>query len=1171
MDDTAGGLVQVNQDIPYRTVVATGLGIAAGAGIMLLIGQLVTSYGSRMSVAGYLLLMIFAVPLLLTYSERIEGVRARGGLYGLVRRRYGLTITFFVGWLEVAGYAAVIVLLARVIGSYGLTIYGALGGEVDVPLGWVAVGVVLLMALFVVAGVSGSRKLNTVLTYVGIAFVVAIAIASLAHSGQGTTGLSSTLRSVAPFKLSALLLSSFWGVVMIFGLRRRVITTGKQSMARAIWTVMLAFVGFGMLLSMAIVPGAGSESLARVLQVNDLSAIVYSGESIYTVLIGLFSVLIASVGLSRSLESSIEVMAQLTEDGYLPPSFNYRVHKAVLPPLLFVAVLAAALIVLMDTVVVAGMAAAFLLWATMVIHAPDILRPEPRLPRRRPIHLAFHPLFPALTLVAATVATVNLPFDALMWSLVWLAVGAVLLGAYSYKRALKRHAEDRTFADTGAVAPEAQAVVERPVEAPPAVVAFVKDLGELPGILSVGSRLAKDSGGSLVVMLIAEVPDGLTPEERRRQGQEAWRDLAEGMKETELPGEGVEVRPMVRVAHDVVHGIINAAEDLSPQYILLSPGFIAEDPGRNLEDYDAILRSASGNVVFLRGELPHGDLSHVAVFTDQGTQATVTFALARALLAQDGVLEVVHVLLPGVEEEAEEARERIASMLKEQGIDDGRMRFTVRSWPSLEDAADETSVSCDLVLLGASTNFMTRSPTFGGVNAHVFQTSRAPVAMVSKQVHIHLAWLSSLWVSLTKPLPKLTMEERDEAAATIIAGADPNVDFFFLILLSAGIATYGLLQNSGAVIIGAMLVAPLMSPIVAMAMSMVRGRVQSLGLAAQATAQGVLLAISVAAVLTFFSPIKAPTGEIMGRVSPNTLDLSIAFLSGAAGAYAMSRRSIASALPGVSIAVALVPPLAVVGYGLATADLSISVGALLLFLTNLVTIVFAASLVFIALDFLTTEKQSWGEIVRGLKINLLFLVVVLLILGWVTYKTVAEQRKLRAINDVLTQSVYAENFRPLELNIKSGRKGHTIEATLLGFDKPLTTEQVERLGNELEQAIGGSVKLDITVVPAHEGSFDIDTATATTIIEEAIRGAVAELPAGILGVEAHAATDGYEARMSVIEYEPGTVSTDMISDLESKLSQQLGSTVQIQVYAVPAEKIEGQAEPIPTVTAVAVP
>ncbi len=1157
MDDMTGELVRINQDVSYQNMVASGIGIAVGVGVMALVGGLVFTYDSQISLSGYLLLILLVTPLLLSYAERIEGIDGRGGLYGLARSRHGLTLSFLVGWLEIAGYTTVIVLLARTAGIYGLSIYQAFGGVSEVNLSTLTLGVVALVIILEIAGIHGSRKLNTWLAYAGLVFLGALAIFSLIQDVGRLEHVSASLRPIAPFKLSALLLSSFWGVILIFGDRHRVLRRGRNSLSRAGWMIMLVVIGLGMLLSVAILPVADPEAIAKTLTVNELSAIVYTGEPIYTVLIGAFALLIAFMGVRRGLQASAEVMSQMTVDGYFPQTFNYQVHRAIFPPLLFVAILATGLVFITETLTMAGMAAAFLSAATILIHAPDIIQPEPSLPKKRSIHLPYHPLFPALTVVVATLAIVNLPSDTLKWSGGWLLLGSVLLGSYAYGRALKARARKRTFAEE-AEAPSAKPVATDAVskEGPTVLLLFQKR-ASLPALLPMGVRLAGQVQKPLIVMQIAEVPDDLSEEERRWRGIQQWKALVAEVASYHPSAQAEGVSAMVRVAHDPILGAVNAIEELQPEYVLIAPDFLVDDPAQNFEHYDAILRKTSSHVVFLNQYPATQSLQRIAVFMDSGLQGSITLNLAQAFLSPQGIIEVVHVLSPEVsEEEAQTAKRRIEAMLAKDGYDALSSKVRVVRASSFEEGVANVSREADLVILAATKNFMTRRATFDGVIAHVFLTASAPVVLASKYEPLRFAWFSRLWEAFTRPLPKLTLEEREEAARSIIAGADPTVDFFILILLSAGIATYGLLQNSGAVIIGAMLVAPLMSPIVAMAMSMVQGKVKNLGVAAQSTAQGVLLAIAVGAVLTFVSPIKSPTNEIMARVSPNLLDLSIAFLSGAAGAYAMSRKSIASALPGVSIAVALVPPLAVVGFGFASADLNIAFGALLLFFTNLIAIVFAASLVFIALDFLSTEKQTWGEIVRGLKVTLVFLALVIAILGWVTFKTVDEQKKLRAIDQVLNKTLYSTSFKPVTIDIQKNKYGYTIKVTVLSYDRPLSSAEVEQLGKDLEDAVGAPVNADIITIPAQEARVNFETATTSIQIEEAIRDQLKPLPIELLSIEVAPAREGFSATLSVLELQPNSMTAEVVNRMEASLSQQFPEPVKLQVYVIPAQKLE---------------
>lgn len=165
--------------------------------------------------------------------------------------------------------------------------------------------------------------------------------------------------------------------------------------------------------------------------------------------------------------------------------------------------------------------------------------------------------------------------------------------------------------------------------------------------------------------------------------------------------------------------------------------------------------------------------------------------------------------------------------------------------------------------------------------------------------------------------------------------------YMFMTAMSAGIAVIGLLQSSTPVVIGAMLLSPLMGPIMGLGFALAIGDFNWLKQSARSLAWGSALAIGLCALLVFFSPIQTITPQIAARTQPNLFDLLVALFSGMAGAYAMIRGQ-AGAIVGVAIATALMPPLAVIGFGLATLNWTAFSGAILLYLTNLVTIALTA-------------------------------------------------------------------------------------------------------------------------------------------------------------------------------------------------------------------------------------
>lgn len=168
--------------------------------------------------------------------------------------------------------------------------------------------------------------------------------------------------------------------------------------------------------------------------------------------------------------------------------------------------------------------------------------------------------------------------------------------------------------------------------------------------------------------------------------------------------------------------------------------------------------------------------------------------------------------------------------------------------------------------------------------------------------------------------------------------------YAFMIVMSCGIAILGLLQNSVAVIIGAMLISPLMGPIIALGMGLATFDLRSIRESLLTLLVGIGLALAIAILIVAMSPLKETTSEILARTQPTFFDLMVAVFSGLAGAYATVTRK-GEAIVGVAIATALMPPLAVVGYGIAITNWEIAGGAAFLFMTNLLAIALSVTIV----------------------------------------------------------------------------------------------------------------------------------------------------------------------------------------------------------------------------------
>jgi len=306
---------------------------------------------------------------------------------------------------------------------------------------------------------------------------------------------------------------------------------------------------------------------------------------------------------------------------------------------------------------------------------------------------------------------------------------------------------------------------------------------------------------------------------------------------------------------------------------------------------------------------------------------------------------------------------------------------------------------------------------------------------------------SFFYRKIYRPVSK---EEKAEVIISVTKSASPGFDYFLLVVLSAAIATLGLITNSAAVIIGAMLVAPLMSPLIGIGLATVTGDGKILVSSLSSLLRGSLLAILLAVLLTllnnrmpFFSIQELPS-EILMRTNPSPIDLTIALAGGIAAAYALTQPNISAAVPGVAIATALMPPLCTVGIGIALGRWDVAGGALLLFITNAVTIAFSAMLVFYTRGFSSDFRFKGNKVPLGLMISSLLTVILLIPLSYYSVKFFQEARDNREINRVV-QDVVQEI---------PGAKLVGLEVTHLSGDLDLLLNLQTRSSLRYEQVVG---------------------------------------------------------------------------------------------------------------------
>ncbi len=263
---------------------------------------------------------------------------------------------------------------------------------------------------------------------------------------------------------------------------------------------------------------------------------------------------------------------------------------------------------------------------------------------------------------------------------------------------------------------------------------------------------------------------------------------------------------------------------------------------------------------------------------------------------------------------------------------------------------------------------------------------------------------------------RLPVINHQEIIKDIYSEVGITAGYFTILTLANLIALSGLLINSAPVIIGAMLISPLMGPILSFGFAFITGDSFVWKKSIRKIAISVLSTIFIAALVSYISPLTEVTGEITARTKPNIFDLLIAFLSGMAGAAAIcTKKNYLTIVPGVAIATAVIPPLSVTGFGIGTGNISIAIGAFFLFFTNFVAIVLSTCLVSSLYGF--RPSLAADEDVRKLKRRVVFLSAVLLLISvplvYTLSKGVAEIKLKKDIEKSLKQQFNQEKHSRL--------------------------------------------------------------------------------------------------------------------------------------------------------------
>ena len=294
--------------------------------------------------------------------------------------------------------------------------------------------------------------------------------------------------------------------------------------------------------------------------------------------------------------------------------------------------------------------------------------------------------------------------------------------------------------------------------------------------------------------------------------------------------------------------------------------------------------------------------------------------------------------------------------------------------------------------------------------------------------------------------------------------AQGDFDFFVLTIFSGIIITLGLVVDSSAVVIGGMLLAPLVWPILSLSLGIVKGRSKLIQDSSFTLLRSTLLIFVIAIIIGIISPEYALKGtEFLSRTSPTIFELFIALAAGFIGAFVIAYPKIGAAIAGVVVAAALVPPIAVMGVAIAHSNVSLAGGAFILYLSNLIAVTFSASVLFFVAKFKGPSSESGQERRKSnMRWTLLFLLVLMVPLFLITSSTIKENKQQVIVREIVSATIPEAVITSVSIDDKSEI---SIISITIQYSENLTGSQISDLEDVLSKRINKEVISRITVVP----------------------------------------------------------------------------------------------------------
>lgn len=397
-----------------------------------------------------------------------------------------------------------------------------------------------------------------------------------------------------------------------------------------------------------------------------------------------------------------------------------------------------------------------------------------------------------------------------------------------------------------------------------------------------------------------------------------------------------------------VHEVLERCKAKKADRLITGPFDLGFD-GRPQTSFELVRSAPCATFAPLYGHTTPKELSKILVFVTGGSHDAFVVRLADTIRKERGVKVTIATVEPESSEKAERAGVRaIRAMLHEAAIDEEGFEIKAVANRQLYRGMASCHDDHELIMIGSD-----------GANdlASLHRVTKGAMAIaVKRNPPLQLRNMPD-W------LPRINPKDHADLLQDLRQGSRWGPDFIVMLTLASAIATLGLKQNSPAVVIGSMLLAPLMTPMIGTGLALAQANLQLARFCGKSIFYGFLLTLGVSFSLSILLAIIAGqratlSPEVLSRGGPNILDLMIALSAAVAATFAMARPNIAGAVAGVAIATALVPPVCAVGVSLAAGNEENAFGAFVLFATNLIAIIVASSLTFTVLGVRTTRSLA---------------------------------------------------------------------------------------------------------------------------------------------------------------------------------------------------------------------